>query len=115
MTIKERMIRRTPEDIVHIGDLVERHFQGEFGEVLEALTNGRVQEEALRERGNLSADRILGRIEMAARLAQDLEQFIIDRDSMIQPKKRTRKSKESPLADEVTTPEPEVMQYGGTV
>lgn len=115
MTIKERMVRRSPEDVVYIGDLVERHFQGEFGEVLEALTNGRVQEEALRERGQLSADRILGRIEMAARLAQDLEQFIIDKDSMMEPKKRTPEGKESPLADEVATPEPEVLQYGGIV
>jgi len=110
-TIEERMIRRSNEDIEYLGDLVERHYQGEFGKVLTALTQGRVMEEALRAKNGESPDRILGRIEMAAKLTQDLEQFIIDRDTLRQPRKKEEALVESVVAEDPAYP----TQYGGQV
>src|SRR3990167_4578824 len=111
MTIRERMIRRNSEDIIYIGDLVEQHVRGEFGEILTALTQGRVTEEALQERSNLSADRILGRIAMAATLSQDLEQYIIDRDDLMRPIHSEKSFPETTIASEVGLPE----QRGGEI
>ena len=110
MTIRERIIRRLPEDIIYLGDLVEKHMYGEFGEVLDALTQGRINEEVLKERNGVSPDRILGRCEMAARLSQDLEQYVVDRDEIMKPLEMKEKETESPIADEVLFP-----KYGGTV
>ena len=111
VTIEERMIRRNQEDIEYLGDLVERHYQGEFGKVLTALTQGRVMEEALRPKNGESSERILGRIEMAAKLTQDLEQFIYDRDKLRAPKEKEPELMESVVAEDPEYPN----QYGGQV
>lgn len=110
-TIEERMIRRNAEDIEYLGDLVERHYNGEFGKVLTALTQGRVMEEALRAKNGESSDRVLGRIEMAAKLTQDLEQFIADRDRLREPKKKEETFLDAVVAEEPAYPN----QYGGQI
>lgn len=110
-TIEERMIRRNIEDIEYLGDLVERHYTGEFGKVLTALTQGRVMEEALRHKNGESSERVLGRIEMAAKLTQDLEQFIADRDRLRAPKEKEEQLIESVVAEDPQYP----TNYGGQV
>lgn len=110
-TIEERMIRRNMEDIEYLGDLVEQHYSGEFGKVLTALTQGRVMEEALRTKNGESPDRILGRIEMAAKLTQDLEQFIVDRDRLREPVKKEETFQDTIVAEDPAYPN----QYGGQV
>lgn len=87
--IEERLAgcgRKEAEHIIYVGELVERILKHEFGAVLRALTAGRTGAELQANRdGKLSADRILGRIEMADALWSDLEQFVIDKDAQLAP------------------------------
>lgn len=78
--------RKEAEHIIYVGELVERMLKSEFGAVLKALTAGRTSAELGSNRdGKLSADRILGRLEMADGLWSDLEQFVIDKDTQLRP------------------------------
>ena len=105
-SIAERMIRRQPADLIYIGDLVEKHcFLGEgkpseFLQLLKALTEGRAEQEVLATPNGVSAETILGRVQMAFKLVNDLQQFVIDRDDAKRPIKRKRKAKVTPLASE---------------
>lgn len=105
IAIEERIAgcgRKESEHIIYVGELVERMLKGEFGAVLKALTAGRVSAELSSNRdGKLSADRILGRLEMADGLMADLEQFVIDKDSQLQPRPIGEKVEETITADEV--------------
>jgi hypothetical protein len=104
MTIQERLARRSPEDVIYLGDVVEKHYvQSEFGDILEALLNGRVMDEALRQQV-IPADRVLGRIEMAAKLKQDLEQYVIDRDKMKAPVEQEELAPDTTIAEEPSAP-----------
>lgn len=72
--------------IIHLRDTVERTLKGEFGAILKALTVGRTSRELAENRdGKLSSDRVLGRIEMAEILWNDLEQYVIDGDALMVP------------------------------
>lgn len=87
--IEERLIKcaqKELEHIIYVGQLVERVLQSEFGAVLKALTAGRVSQEIASNKDNrLSSDRVLGRIEMADSLWNDLEQFVADKDKFMTP------------------------------
>lgn len=105
IAIEERLAacgRLEAEHIIYVGELVERLLKSEFGAVLKALTAGRASAElASNKDGKLSADRILGRLEMADSLWSDLEQFVIDKDSQLRPIPRQEKVQESiSVADE---------------
>lgn len=69
MTIEERLVRQSPEDILYIGHIVETAYLGEFGRVLNAIIEGLKTREIAYHQTNptdrqpMSADRILGRIE----------------------------------------------------
>ncbi len=90
-SIEERLASAGRGDvsaIIHLRDLVERTLKGEFGAILKALTVGRTSRELAENRdGKLSSDRVLGRIEMAELLWNDLEQYVIDGDSLLVPTK----------------------------
>ena len=94
--IEERLIgcaRKEHEHIIYIGDLVERIMRSEFGAVLKALTAGRVSQEiASNKDGKLSSERVLGRLEMADNLWNDLEQFVMDKDSLLRPLENDQES-----------------------
>lgn len=83
MTIEERIQRRAPEDIIHIGQLAENVLKSEMGVLLYALTSGRIATEASNN-SNLNAERILGRIQGYQRLMNDLEQYVIDKNKLLQ-------------------------------
>jgi hypothetical protein len=89
MQIEERLAgcgRHEAEHIIYVGELVERAIKGEFGAILKALTAGRVSTELnANKAGGLSSDRVLGRIEMANNLWDDLEQFVLDKDKLQSP------------------------------
>lgn len=74
--------------IIALRDIVERTLKGEFGAILKALTVGRTSRELAENRdGKLSSDRVLGRIEMAELLWNDLEQYVMDGDALLVPTK----------------------------
>jgi hypothetical protein len=89
LSIEDRLAsagRHDQDSIVYLGQLVERTLQGEFGAIIKALTAGRISTELNQARGSLtSSDRILGRLEMAENLWNDLEQFVIDKDNLKRP------------------------------
>lgn len=89
VAIEERIAgcgRKEAEHIIYVGQLVERMLKSEFGAVLKALTAGRTSAELGGNKdGHISADRILGRIEMADSLWGDLEQFVLDKDAQLRP------------------------------
>jgi len=98
-TIEERLLlcaKGDHDSTVYIGELVERCLTGEIGAVLKALTAGRTAIEIQRNRDNkLSAERVLGRIEMADLLWNDLEQYVADKDALLQPLKEVKPSYET--------------------
>lgn len=89
VAIEERLTRcakNEAEHIIYVGELVERILKSEFGAVLKALTAGRASAELTANKdGKLSSDRILGRVEMANALWDDLEQFVMDKDAQLTP------------------------------
>jgi hypothetical protein len=97
IAIEERLAgcgRKESEHIIYVGALVERTLKGEFGAVLKALTAGRTSAELSSNRdGKMSADRILGRLEMADNLWADLEQFVLDKDAQLKPLEQFKEEK----------------------
>lgn len=95
LAIEERLLgcsRKESEHIIYVGQLVEKALTGEVGAVIKALTAGRVSAELNSNRdGKLSPDRVLGRVEMANNLWDDLEQFVIDKDVLLRPITETTK------------------------
>lgn len=89
IAIEERLTKCAKgesEHIIYVGEVVERTLKGEFGAIIKALTAGRTSRELAENRdGKMSADRILGRIEMAEILWNDLEQFVEDKDKALEP------------------------------
>jgi hypothetical protein len=75
--------RNIPEHVIYLGELVEKHLKGEFGEVLKALLVGRISMELSKKSTAISSDRTLGRLEMANDLWQDLEQYVLDKDGLL--------------------------------
>ena len=79
------------DSIIYVGNLVENTLKGPFGAVIKALTAGRIDMELQANRdGKLSADRVLGRCEMASGLWHDLEMFVLEKDQATKPIKRPR-------------------------
>lgn len=103
--IAERLILCQAKDrdsIIYVGNLVENTLNGPFGEVIRALTAGRIDIELRSNRdGKLSSDRILGRCEMGNQLWHDLETFVIEKDAAKRPvREAERNSEERHTADE---------------
>ena len=89
LSIEERLAgcgRNEDQHIIYVGQLVERTLQSEFGAIIKALTAGRISTElGYSRQSTQSSERILGRLEMAENLWNDLEQFVIDKDKLIKP------------------------------
>lgn len=95
--IEERLTRcsrNEKEDIIYVGNLVERILQSEFGAVLKALTAGRIAMELdAQKSSSKSADYHLGRASMGNDIWSDLEQFVHDKDRL----KETLTSEDRPI------------------
>lgn len=91
LAIEDRITRSSKGDtdsIVHIGEVVEKLLVGEAGAILKALTVGRISMEldSAKVSGKTS-DFHLGRLSMANDLWNDLEQYVLDKDKVLAPKK----------------------------
>ncbi len=89
MKIEQRLVRRSMEDIIHIGEALEKFYNGQSGAVLRAFINGRITEEAkihYDKTIQLSSDRILGRIEAYQMIIDDIEKAIQDKNQLTAPK-----------------------------
>ena len=82
--IHEKLIACSNGDasaIVEIGEIVEHFLKSSMAVIIETLTVGRRSMELETSRvNNVSADRILGRLEMADIIWKDLEQYVHDKD-----------------------------------
>lgn len=70
------------KEIVYIGEMVENTLLGEFGAILRALIKG-LSASSLAEsrvKGEISADRYLGRLDAYDKILENLEQYVIDKD-----------------------------------
>lgn len=87
MTIEERMIRREPEDLMAIGQVLESFYNSDAGAVLRAIVNGRVAKEAKihRDGSRVKPGRALGRIEAYQQIIDDVEVAIAEYHDLIRP------------------------------
>lgn len=89
LSIEDRLSgcgRRESDAIIYVGTLVENVLRGEFGAIIKALTVGRVSTELKNNReGKLNTERLVGRLEAYDTLWEDLEQFVLDKDSLLKP------------------------------
>lgn len=99
IAIEERLsacARKDRDEIIYVGNLVERTLKGEFGAVIKALTAGRIAMELDHKKSSgLSSDWHLGRASMGNDLWSDLEQFVHDKDAVLMV---TRKEDSSVVA-----------------
>lgn len=116
------MTRRTPEDIVHIGNIISHLMKGEFWGILAFTTASRRVLEIEKSRngvgGNISAERVLGRIEAYESVVSDLEAFAALKDELQKPvegKSRGAEEGAEELIDREDVSEPVALNYGGAV
>lgn len=91
MKIEQRLVRRSMEDIIHIGEQLDRFYSGQAGVVLRAFINGHITEECrihYDKSQQLSADRILGRIEAFQIIIDDIERAIQEKNQLVQPEEK---------------------------
>ena len=105
MDIKDRLVKAAQgemESIVHIGNVVEKALGGDFGAILDALFEG-LRTEQIRQNVNssVSSDRVLGRIEMSTMIIEALEQYVLDKDNLLQ-ESRTVPDKSLGMSEEPT-------------
>lgn len=87
MTIVERLIRREPEDVIEIGNIMDAFYSSEAGTVLRAIINGQISKESNAHYydSKIPAERILGRIEAFQKVIDSIELAIKDKDDLTRP------------------------------
>jgi hypothetical protein len=86
MNIKERMARRQQEDIIEIGRVAEKFYNGNAGEFFRAIVNGIVIENISNLQDTItSADRRLGRAEGANQVRDYIELAISEMKKQTDP------------------------------
>ena len=86
MKIEDRMVRRNQEDIVEIGQVAEKFYNGQAGALFRAIINGLILEAISQELDTVtSADRRLGRAEGANRVRDYIELAISDMKKLTEP------------------------------
>ncbi len=89
MTLDEKLKRNEPEDQIEIGQIIEKATSGDFGIVLRLIMNGIVAEEIANSlrKDKISAERVLGRIEILAMLQERLD-LCVDIKNQLQAVRR---------------------------
>lgn len=86
MKIEEKMIRRDQEDVIEIGQALEKFYNGSAGTIVRAMANAITTKQFIGTEDNLtSADRKLGRAEGVALLITDIELAIDDMKRLTRP------------------------------
>jgi hypothetical protein len=87
MQIEERLVRRDQEDIIEIGRVAEKFYNGQAGVLFRSIINGIIQDEISQEHDvSTSADRRLGRAEGANKVRNYIEMAIQDMKRLTEPK-----------------------------
>lgn len=86
MTILERFERQDNEDIVIIGEIIDKALRSDFGELLRIMiANLNNLEIANSRNGNGSSDKVLGRLEGYQTFLSDLETFVARKNELQRP------------------------------
>ena len=87
MQIADRLIRRSQEDIIEIGNVMDTFYSSDAGVVLRAIINGQICKESNSHyyEAKIPADRILGRIEGFQKVIDSIELSIKDKDDLTSP------------------------------
>jgi hypothetical protein len=77
MKIKERLERYNEEDVVIIGNLVEKHLRGEFGELFYSTIENLSEMELQNSRNQVgTSDKVLGRLEAYNTIVADFKGYV---------------------------------------
>lgn len=90
MTIAERLVRRSNEDKIYVGELVGRVYGTEFGEVIRALINGLITKELSMKDVRFAEGRLLGRCEGYQEVINNIEQMIAEAEALKMPVEEER-------------------------
>ena len=86
MKIEEKMIRRSQEDVIEIGQVMEKFYNGQAGSVFRAIVNAIILENVSSETDvHTPADRRLGRAEGANKVRDFIEMAILDMKKLTTP------------------------------
>lgn len=86
MKIEDRFERRENEDMVILGDLVEKHMNGDFGRVFQLIIESLKSMEITNSRSNTgSSDKVLGRLEAYETVISEFAAFIQAKQELQRP------------------------------
>lgn len=84
--VEELLLERTPQSIIEIGQIMEKFYNGQSGEIFRAMVNGLIKEQVSNLRDvTTSADRRLGRAEGIQMLQDAVELSISQMQSLTNP------------------------------
>lgn len=83
--ITEALIKKDTQDIVYIGEIAQRLYGGQHGELLRAIIQGHIQAEAKNNEyvENISDSKVLGRIQAYQTIIDDIELMISQKDKLV--------------------------------
>lgn len=84
--VEEMMLRRDQEDIIEIGQILQKFYNGQAGMIFRAMVNGRIKQQVSQlQDTTTNADRRLGRAEGVQMIQDDIELAIAQMESLTQP------------------------------
>lgn len=87
MNIEQALERQDMPDKIYIGEVAEKFYNSEAGELLRALLTGLRSNQSTMHRAqqSISADRVLGRIEAYQEIQDAFEGMIADKNKLVTP------------------------------
>lgn len=86
MSIKEKMVRRSMEDVIEIGEILNKFYNSSAGEIFRAMVNDIILDNVSQELDVITnADRRLGRCEGAQKIRYYIELAISEMDQLKKP------------------------------
>lgn len=84
--VSEMMLRRELQDIIEIGEIMNKFYMGYAGEIFRAMVNGRIKEQISQmDDIKTNADRRLGRAEGIQLIQDDIELAIGQMEDLLKP------------------------------
>lgn len=85
--IQEALERQNKSDKVYIGEVAEKFYYSEAGELFRALLNGLRSKHSSKDRPDRStpAERVLGRLEAIQEIQDAFEQMMADKENLVEP------------------------------
>jgi hypothetical protein len=86
MNIKDKMVRREMQDVIEIGEILNRFYNGQAGEIFRAIVNEIILDNVSQDSDVITnADRRLGRCEGAQKVRSYIELAIQEMEKLKEP------------------------------